>query len=111
MANDRRTRAYVTRRTREGKTTRDIIRYLKRAVARQVFHLLTHPQPAIAVTGLRTARKRLGLTLNDVAVAVDSNPSKLSLLERGLTHDDDFTARYRHWLREQGTTNPAHNAA
>jgi len=59
MANDRRTRAYVTRRTREGKTTRDIIRCLKRAVARQVFHLLTHPQPAIAVTGLRTARKRL----------------------------------------------------
>ena len=37
------TRAYVARRTAEGLSKKDIIRCLKRAVAREMFHLLTKP--------------------------------------------------------------------
>ena len=39
------TRAYVERRTAEGRTKREIIRCLKRYVAREVFPLLTVPHP------------------------------------------------------------------
>jgi transposase len=41
MATDPRTQAYMARRTAEGKTTREIIRCLKRYVAREVYKALT----------------------------------------------------------------------
>ena len=41
MATDPRTQAYIARRTAEGKTTREIIRCLKRYVAREVYKALT----------------------------------------------------------------------
>jgi transposase len=41
MATDPRTQAYAARRTAEGKTTREIIRCLKRYVAREVHKALT----------------------------------------------------------------------
>lgn len=40
MSNDPRTRAYVERRTAEGKTKREIMRILKRYIAREVYPLL-----------------------------------------------------------------------
>ncbi|MFF3699179.1 IS110 family transposase [Streptomyces sp. NPDC002221] len=45
MRVDPRTKAYVERRTQEGKTRREIIRILKRYVAREVFHLIGQLQP------------------------------------------------------------------
>ena len=42
------TRAYVARRTAEGLTKKDIIRCLKRYVAREVYRLLPHPLPETA---------------------------------------------------------------
>lgn len=47
MRIDDRTRAYVTRRTAQGLSNREIIRCLKRYVAREIYHLLTDP-PATA---------------------------------------------------------------
>jgi hypothetical protein len=41
MRHDQRTRDYVARRTLEGLKTKDIIRCLKRFVAREVYHHLT----------------------------------------------------------------------
>jgi transposase len=46
MVTDPRTMAYVARRTTEGKTTREIIRCLKRYVARELYKALTGPHPA-----------------------------------------------------------------
>jgi transposase len=43
------TLAYVARRTAEGKTKAEIIRCLKRFVAREVFHLVRAPAPAMAL--------------------------------------------------------------
>lgn len=47
MGHDARTRAYVARRTAQGLSTKDIIRCLKRYVAREIYKTLTRPQPAI----------------------------------------------------------------
>ena len=40
MGMDRRTREYVARRTQEGKSKREILRCLKRYVAREVYRVL-----------------------------------------------------------------------
>lgn len=45
---DPRTRAYVQRRTAEGLSKKDIIRCLKRLIAREIYHVLRAPQPATA---------------------------------------------------------------
>jgi transposase len=46
MAWDPRTRAYVAKRQAEGKTTKEIIRCLKRHIAREIYRLLTTPAAA-----------------------------------------------------------------
>lgn len=45
MSLDPRTKDYVAKRTVEGKTVKEIMRCLKRAVAREVYHLIVHPVP------------------------------------------------------------------
>jgi transposase len=56
MAHDPRTQAYVDRRTKEGKTTKEIIRCLKRYVAREVYKaLVVHPGRRPAATGQAAA--------------------------------------------------------
>ncbi len=44
MRHDERTRAYVQRRTKEGLSKKEIMRCLKRFVAREVYHALTTTQ-------------------------------------------------------------------
>jgi transposase len=56
MATDPRTQAYFARRTTEGKTTREIIRCLKRYVAREVYKALTSPRPATRSAPTRPER-------------------------------------------------------
>jgi transposase len=46
MRTDQRTRDYVTRRLLEGKSKREIMRCLKRYVARETYRALTQPTPA-----------------------------------------------------------------
>jgi transposase len=41
MSREERTRTYVARRTKEGKTKKEIIRCLKRYIAREVYRVLT----------------------------------------------------------------------
>jgi transposase len=62
MAHDPRTKAYVARRSAEGKTTKEIVRCLKRYVAREVYKALvaTHELApgACATSNVRAGRKR-----------------------------------------------------
>jgi transposase len=44
MAHDARTRTYVQRRTAEGLSKKEIIRCLKRYIARELYKILTHPK-------------------------------------------------------------------
>ena len=46
MRIDQRTRAYVARRTLEGLSKREIMRCLKRYVAREIYRVLTAPPAA-----------------------------------------------------------------
>ncbi len=58
MRYDEKTRAYVQRRTTEGRSKKDIIRCLKRAIAREMYQVLTSrsaPEPAAAQPALRAA--------------------------------------------------------
>jgi hypothetical protein len=56
MKYDQRTQEYVARRTAEGMAKMEIIRCLKRFVAREVYHhLVPHPTRRDQPTGARTA--------------------------------------------------------
>jgi transposase len=105
------TRDYVARRTAQGKTRKEIIRCLKRFVAREVFHAITNP-PDDLPTGdeLRQLRTNLDLTLTQVCNAVGTYPTHLSELERGLRHDTTTARRTRAWLHEHANeTNQREN--
>jgi transposase len=98
-----RTKTYAATRRAEGKTRREIIRCLKRYVAREIYQLLMQP-PAVPVgTDLRDTRTGAKLTLDDVATALGTWPIRISRLERGLDHNTDLAVRYQAWR----TTNAA----
>jgi hypothetical protein len=101
MRNDGRTRAYVATRRQEGKSTREIMRCLKRYVAREACDQLLLPRPAPDAGTLRTARTAKQLTLQQAADALHDWPTALSRLERGLAHDNNFHKRYETWLNCQ----------
>lgn len=98
---DSRTMTYVARRRHEGKSTKEIMRCLKRYVARELYEQLLHPHPAPDAGPLRTARAAKHLTLQQAADALHLWPTTLSRLERGLSHDNDIHRRYETWLNAQ----------
>jgi transposase len=98
MTQDQRTMDYIARRISEGKTKREAIRCLKRYVAREVYALIAHPPVVPAGAQLRTARQRGGWSLQTVADALGVWPTRISALERSLTHDTDLARRYACWL-------------
>ena len=50
LACDPRTKAYAARRTAEGKTKKEIIRCLKRYIAREIYKTLCPPKPPAAAS-------------------------------------------------------------
>lgn len=100
--NDERTRAYVERRTAEGKSRREIRRCVKRYVAREAYRALTrprdvpeHPGPALAA-----ARRAAGVTQAAAAGALGCSPQALSALERGRRRSPALAARYAAWVAD-----------
>ena len=89
MRHDDETRAYVDRRCsgRKALTKREAIRCLKRYVAREVYHALTHPfdvpEPEVSGRELREARLLAGLRQADVAVILGVGVASVSKAERG----------------------------
>ena len=98
LSNDPRTRDYADRLRATGKSKKDVLRCLKRAIAREAFHLIAHPQPAPVTTDLRALRHQRGSTLVHAAMSIGAEPARLSELERGKRPDALLTARYRRWL-------------
>lgn len=96
-----RTQAFAVQRRSEGKTTKEIIRILKRYVAREMYQLLTNPPQVLNGADLRTARQALGISLARVAADLDTWPTRISRLERRLDHNNDLADRYQHWLNTQ----------
>ncbi len=98
LRNDERTQAYAARRRAEGKTDREILRCLKRHIAREVHRLLTDPPEVPHGADLRRRRTHHGLTLEAAAQALDASTPKISALERGLRHDRQLAERYQQHL-------------
>jgi transposase len=100
MMSDTRTKTYVARRRKEGKSTKEIMRCLKRYIAREIYDQILHPQPAPDAGALRALRKSKKITLQAASDTLHVWPSSLSRLERGLTRDNVFHQRYENWLNE-----------
>jgi transposase len=100
MTYDTRTRDYITHKRAQGRTTKEILRCLKRAVAREVFHLITNPTPVTDWQHLKSLRQSLNLTQHDAAHAMNTSPAKISLIETGQAHDEPFTKTYDQWLKD-----------
>jgi transposase len=100
MRHDPTTRAYVERRTADGKSRKEIMRCLKRFVAREVFTAITNP-PDDLPTGheLRTLRTQRQLPLRAVANQFATTENTISRLERGIAHDSRLARRIRDWLQ------------
>lgn len=104
MSYEPRTKAYVEKKRAEGKSSKEIIRCLKRAIAREVFTLLTKEVEVPRVDDLRPFRQALGVTLQQVAAHFNVWAVKISRIERGLTRDDDLAQAYREWLETSAPT-------
>lgn len=97
MSHDPRTRAYVKRRTDENRSKKEILRCLKRAIAREIHHVLLDPSVAAPVD-FRALRTQKGITLTQAAEALQTRAARLSDIERRTRPLPDLTDRYRTWL-------------
>lgn len=98
MSMDPRTKAYIAKKTAEGKTKLEAIRCLKRHIANEIYTLITNPPTVPDITDLRPARLARGLSLQTVADHFGVWPMHISTIERGKRRDDDLAHRYRQWL-------------
>jgi transposase len=101
LTTDPDTKTYLARRRAEGRTTREILRCLKRYIAREVYGLLTRPQHVADTSDLRPARHAAGITLATAASHLGTWPTRISELERGLPHNLQLEHDYRAWLTTQ----------
>ncbi len=110
---DETTKTYAARRRAEGKSDRDVVRCLKRYVAREVFRHLTAPEAVPRGGELRATRQATGLSLATVAQALGTWPIRISRLERSLDFDTALARRYETLLAaaSDAGTSPEENAA
>ena len=98
MSGDQRTRDYVARQREAGFSSRDILRKLRRAIAREIFKILTTPVAVPGVDDLRPLRQAKNITFTAAANQLGVWPTTISEPERGIRRNDDLTKTYREWL-------------
>lgn len=98
MSHDPTTRSYVRRQTDQGRSSKEILRQLKRAIIREIYRLLTRPCPVPLWRDLRPTREAKHITLTTVAEHFGVWPATISNLERGRRRDDQLATNYRAWL-------------
>jgi transposase len=98
MSSDPRTRTYVHAQRDNGRDDTEILRLLKRAIAREVFKSLARGLAAPELSDLRPARQAKNITLRTAADALGTYPAKLARTELGTFPDYDLAQRYRAWL-------------
>lgn len=99
MGTHARTREFVQRQRDRGRSNPEILRILKRAIARELFKQLSRPRPVLEIDDLRPARQAKNITLHAAAAGLDSHAMTISRMERGLYLNADLTIRYREWLK------------
>ena len=93
------TKNYVQRQLALGHTRMEILRKLKRAIARETFKLLTRQTAVPEYADLRPARQAKNITVTAAANHFGVWPTVISRIERGLQRDDAFADTYRDWLK------------
>lgn len=101
MSKDQRTRDYVAKRTADGKSKKEIMRCLKRYVAREIYRVLQNPRPVPLTNDLRPKRQIRHITLTTAAQQFNVWPSSISRIERGKYRDQALINHYRDWLDKQ----------
>src|SRR5699024_2209114 len=100
MRHDPCTQAYVQRRLGEGKTKKDVLRCLKRTIAREVYKALT-PQviDSTAAEGQQVAdeRVRRHISLSRAARALNTYPARISDIEKHRRPLHILTDQYKKW--------------
>ncbi|MDP9821955.1 transposase [Nocardioides massiliensis] len=99
MSSDPRTRAYVAAQRNKSRPDAEILRMLKRAIAREVFKSLTRGLTAPDLADLRSARQAKNITLTAAAKAMDTYITKIVRTELGTYPDYQLAGRYREWLK------------
>ena len=108
------TRDYVDRKTKEGKSKLEIIRCLKRFIAREAYHALisisrgTAPlnePPAERGRRLRGLRTANGITQQQVGDALRVPSSRISEIERGVRDLPELERRATQWIQSITTRN------
>lgn len=102
-SHDPRTGDYVARQLAAGRSKKDVLRLLKRAIAREMYKHLTALCPIDNYTDLRPTRQAKNITLTTAAAHFGVWPNDISRLERGLKRDDTLATNYRQWLGTQLT--------
>lgn len=109
LDHDPRTAGYAERRRSEGLSDREIVRCLKRYVAREAFRALTRPPdapPGGGPGGLREARRAAGVSQASAAGVLGVSRGLVSLMEHGRGGSPAMLERYRAWA-ENGFPIPA----
>ena len=109
MLHDQATIEYTQKRQTEGKSRREIIRCLKRHIAREIYYLITNPPPIPNGAHLRNQRHQAHITLTHAAQQLQAHPTLLSRLERNQYHNNHLSNRYQHWLTNQPAPTAATN--
>lgn len=99
MSHHQPTKDYVQRQLALGHTRMEVMRKLKRAIAREIFKLLTRQIAVPEYADLRSARQAKNITVTAAANHFGVWPTVISRIERGLQRDDDFADTYRNWLK------------
>ena len=98
MRTDAATQDYVKRRRAEGKKKREIIRCLKRHIAREIYRIITNPPPTPNCARLRSRRQQASITVTQAAQALGTHTARISELELGRNHNHHLATRYQRWL-------------
>ena len=95
------TKDYAQRQLRNGhsQSKMEVLRKLKRAIAREIFKLLTRQIAVPEYADLRPARQAKNITVTAAANHFGIWPTVISRIERGLQRDDTFAETYRNWLQ------------
>ena len=107
IRHDAATQEYVAKREAEGKNRKEIIRCLKRHIAREIYRLLTNPHPTPNCARLRSRRLQAGITITQAAQALRTHPARISALETGRDHNHQRATRYQKWLRTHQAAPPS----
>lgn len=99
MCSHQPTKNYVQRQVAKGHNKMEILRKLKRAIAREIFKLLTRQIAVPDYADVRPARQAKNITVTAAVNHFGVWPTVISRIERGQQRDDALADQYRSWLR------------